>query len=176
MGYDNVDLVSDFARRTRENLKVIEALASTHLGKKPVPKVWEFTQLVNSLLGLLVFPQQEWFDKLPDTPLADMPEPCWQNIHIVTWERKHRRGPLKGVLKDRTFKELAICLRNSIAHFNVTFECDNRGEIKTIRLWNIPDENHPELRDFEIALDTVTLRHIAVTFIGQMTRPTQHKG
>lgn len=174
MEYDQSDVVGDFAGRTKDNLRVIEALASTHLGKEPMPKVWEFTQLVNSLLGLLVFPQQEWFDKLPDTPLADLPERCWKNLRITTWERKHRKGPLKGELKDKTFKEVAICLRNSISHFNVKFEVTGNREVKRVQLWNIPDEKNPDIRDFEIVLDIVTLRHIAMTFIEQMAKSPEY--
>ena len=172
MEYDPSDVVGDFARRTKGNLHVIEALAGTHLGKKPEPKVWEFTQLVNSLLGLLVFPQQEWFDRLPETRLADLPERCWQNVRITIWERKHKKkGPFKGALKDKTFKELAICLRNSIAHFNAEFEVDAQKEIRRVRLWNIPEVDKPHVRDFEVVLDIVTLRQIAMTFIEQLRTP-----
>ena len=53
------DLVRDFARRTRTNLEFIRH-ARNH-GES----VYEVTQLVNSMLGLLVFPQQQYVDRIP---------------------------------------------------------------------------------------------------------------
>src|SRR5262245_2160707 len=82
------DLIRDFADRTRKNLEVIEKLASTHLGEKPHEGVFKVTQLVNSLLGLLVFPQQEWFDCLPDTPLKDSK---WKDLNILVWATQARQ-------------------------------------------------------------------------------------
>jgi hypothetical protein len=176
MNYDPKDVVGDFARRTKQNLVIIEALASTHLGARPHPQVWDFTQLVNSLLGLLVFPQQEWFDKLPETPLAAMPPGCWPTLHITRWDRRHRKGPNKGQLKDKTFKEVAICLRNSISHFNVEFEGDSRDNIDRIRLWNVADESQPNARDFEVVLTTEQVRQIALTFIDSLAAPVGNIG
>jgi hypothetical protein len=169
MNYSKSDVVADFARRTRDNLRVVEALAPDRLGVESEPKVWEFTQLVNSLLGLLVFPEQEWFDELPDTPLDEMPEP-WCNLEITCWDRRHRRGSDGGQLRDKTFREVAICLRNSIAHFNAEFEGDSRDEIDKVRLWNSRDNRERNTRDFEVVLGVATLREIAMTFVDQMVK------
>lgn len=57
------EVIHDFAQRTRKNLKVIESLQEAGL------EVFEVTQLVNSCLGLLVFPQQNFVKKIPHTPL-----------------------------------------------------------------------------------------------------------
>src|SRR5688500_7040073 len=105
----HVDL-HDFAERTRKNLIVIEGLAKTHLGERPLEGVFEVTQLVNSLLGLLVFPQQEWFDKLPDTKLSQMAKPVWKELKIGLWNRRawiKSGGKRKrtGALLEQTFKE-----------------------------------------------------------------------
>jgi hypothetical protein len=60
------EAIRDFARRTRKNLAVIDQLhAEGH-------EVYEVTQLVNSTLGLLVFPQQEYVAQIPSTPLAEL--------------------------------------------------------------------------------------------------------
>lgn len=45
------DIVRDFAERTRKNLKAIERLLADN------QDVYETTQLVDSMLGLLVFPR-----------------------------------------------------------------------------------------------------------------------
>jgi hypothetical protein len=58
MEYDNDNLLSDFASRTMENLKVIEERAKQG-------DAYEVTQLVNSFLGLFVFAQQS--GAMPDS-------------------------------------------------------------------------------------------------------------
>ena len=65
------ELVSDFATRTRENLSVIRALQ--HQGQK----VYEVTALMNSMLGLLVFPQQSYVQAIPETPLSELQAEGW---------------------------------------------------------------------------------------------------
>ena len=59
MGYK--DLVKDFAERTRINLALIQAEAKA--GKD----AYEVTQLMNSMLGLFLFPEQEFYDIIPET-------------------------------------------------------------------------------------------------------------
>ncbi len=60
------EVVSDFAKRTKANLEALEGLKAE--GKQ----VFELTQLVNSTLGLLVFPQQEYVDSIPCTSLSEL--------------------------------------------------------------------------------------------------------
>ena len=64
MDYHN--LVVDFAKRTRKNLEFIRSAQVAN----PELEVFEVTQLVNSLLGLLVFPQQKFMDQIEPKPLA----------------------------------------------------------------------------------------------------------
>jgi hypothetical protein len=58
-------LVKDFAERTMANLKTIERM---HQDGRPV---FETTQLINSCLGLLVFPQQTYVDSIPKLSLME---------------------------------------------------------------------------------------------------------
>ena len=60
------EVVRDFARRTKANLLAIERLSASG------EEVYEVTQLVNSMLGLLVLPQQEFVDRIPETPLEQL--------------------------------------------------------------------------------------------------------
>jgi hypothetical protein len=60
------EVVRDFARRTKANLAAIERLCANG------EEVYEVTQLVNSMLGLLVLPQQEFVDRIPETPLEQL--------------------------------------------------------------------------------------------------------
>ena len=65
------DVIRDFAERTRLNLRAIERLETDR------HDVYEVTQLVNSTLGLLVFPQQEFVDRIPETPLTELVRDGW---------------------------------------------------------------------------------------------------
>jgi len=56
-------LVQDFAYRTRKNLDALLYLKRTKPDNNI--EVYEVTQLINSMLGLLVFPKERYFDKIP---------------------------------------------------------------------------------------------------------------
>lgn len=115
------DVIADFARRTKANLQIIRQLARQGGGTS----AFEVTQLVNSMLGLLVFPQQGYINRIPEIPLADLVSKGW---------------PIPEVIGDHPqvsdLRQLVRMLRNAIAHFNLEFEpgCDN--EIKALKVWN----------------------------------------
>ena len=50
------DVIRDFAERTRANLRAIERLGTEGV------EAYETTQLLNSMLGLLVFPREEFIE------------------------------------------------------------------------------------------------------------------
>ena len=58
------DFVLEFAQRTADNLKIIdeEALKRHNSDRE----AYEVTSLINSFLGLLVFPQQKYFGNFPE--------------------------------------------------------------------------------------------------------------
>ena len=113
------DLVADFADRTRSNLEVLKrAQASGEC-------VYEVTALVNSLLGLLVFPQQHFVDVIPETPLSDLQAQGWPVPRID--------GSFEQA---RNLQELIRYLRNAVAHFNIKFEADASGVIDRVVVWN----------------------------------------
>ncbi|MCE5315992.1 MAG: hypothetical protein LLG04_01335 [Parachlamydia sp.] len=116
MEYKN--LVKDFADRTRRNLSLIQNEA------KAGRDAYEVTQLINSMLGLLVFPQQEFFDKIPKIKIDDLKKDGWP-IPCV-------RGNYPQV---SDLKQLARYLRNGIAHFNLRFT-DTNGHVDGLIIWN----------------------------------------
>ena len=75
MNYD--DLVKDFAERTLINLD--------HMQKQQQAgfPVFEVTQLVNSLLGLLVFPRENWINKIPMISIVDLVDDGWPKLEIL---------------------------------------------------------------------------------------------
>src|SRR5262245_31444769 len=110
MMYESV--IRDFAERTRKNLRVIEQLQAKG------EEVYEVTQLINSMLGLLVFPKEEFVDQIPDTSLQDLQESGWPIPRVSS-----------GFPQAKDLRELIRYLRNAIAHFNLEFIKDGTNEI-----------------------------------------------
>ncbi len=161
------EVVRDFALRTRKNLEAIEALQSLDAG------VFEVTQLINSMLGLLVFPQQEYVESIPKTPLEELRRDGWP-IPRVT-------GEFQQVTD---LNQLVRYLRNAVAHFNIVFIGDGENNIKVLRVWNmapVRNENGKMLRgqdgkiveekNWEAELTVHQLRGIATRFIDLLLGP-----
>ena len=123
------DVVRDFVRRTRRNLELVreqsaaEERAGTRDGQR---SAFEVTQLVNSLLGLLVFPQQRYFDAIPHTPLADLARDGWPTVRAID-----------GFPNVDHLDDLMRYLRNAVAHFNIEFT-EQGGQNSGVRVWNKP--------------------------------------
>jgi hypothetical protein len=151
------EIIRDFARRTRKNLAVIDRLhAEGH-------EVYEVTQLVNSTLGLLVFPQQEYVAQIPPTLLAELERDGWPIPKV-----KGRFHQVKDL------NQLIRYLRNAIAHFNIRFIGDGQNEISFLQVWN---EDRGK-KTWEAELSVSDLRGIAERFIkllldeADVTQPT----
>ena len=139
------EVVIDFARRTRANLEFIEKSADRR------ESVFEVTQLANSLLGLLVFPREHYMESIPDTPLSELVEQGWPEIHIT-----------QGQLPDNTLKQLMRMLRNSIAHCNVEFVVGDDRQITGINVWNTAKNS--QRKTWQAELTITDLRTIAIKF------------
>jgi len=135
-------VVRDFAERTRINLAHIERSLSEG------EEVYEVTQLVNSLLGLLVIPQQHYFNQIPKTPLHELENQGWPRIKVF--------GDYPPV---KDLREQMRYLRNSIAHFNLKFLTNERSEISGIRVWNNNTrlKGQPTIWKADIPLDDLRL-------------------
>jgi hypothetical protein len=118
MDYQN--LVEDFARRTRDNLSQIQNL------KRAGAPVYEVTALINSMLGLLVFPQQRYIESIPETPIDILQKDGWPIPAVV--------GEFPQV---QNLRQLVRHLRNAISHFNIEFVSDHSNQIVGLRVWNV---------------------------------------
>ncbi len=142
------EFIVDFAQRTRANLEFIEAAEQD--GKS----VFEVTQLANSMLGLLVFPRENYTKNIPETPLSDLVNQGWPEIHTTL-----------GKLPKDNLRQLMRMLRNSIAHCNVEFVADTDSVITGIRLWNSITRNGRKSKTWQTELSIADLRTIAFKFI-----------
>lgn len=143
------EFIIDFARRTRANLELIESAKR--------PDVFEVTQLFNSMLGLLVFPQQSYIDRIPKTPLRDLIDSGWPAIKII-----------KGDASYDNLQQLIRMLRNGVSHCNVTFIADNKNQLTGLKIWNHEGGKKHNPTNWEAELSISDLRNIAIKFVELM--------
>jgi hypothetical protein len=135
------DVVADFAKRTRRNLRAVEDLQDQG------HEVFEVTQLINSMLGLLVFPREEFVGRIPKIPLTELKAQGWP----VPQARR-------GFDQVHDLNELVRYLRNAVSHFNIEFLADGRNHISKVRVWNT---NLDGVKTWESDLGLLELRGIA---------------
>src|SRR5687768_3805915 len=122
-GVEYQTLIEDFARRTRENLRHIRQAQASGVD------VYEVTALVNSMLGLLVFPQQRYVDSIPEISIEALSQQGWPIPRVV--------GDFPQV---PNLRQLIRHLRNAISHFNISFMADGSGTLSGLIVWNV----HPK--------------------------------
>ncbi len=160
MEYHNV--VIDFARRTQANLELVErSVAGGGEG-------YEITQLVNSLLGLLVFPQSHFFHHIPHKTLEELKKEGWPEVKVSDGFQTHR-----------DLNELMRFLRNAVAHFNIEFIPDEHQNLCGIRVRNkrevIRDAVKIPITTWEASLSLEDLRTLVMKFIDLMIRQHEHE-
>ena len=89
------DFVKDFAERSRLNLEGLEA------NERRGGEIYEVTQLINSLLGMLVFIHED--ELLPNTRLDGIPG--FPNVKPIVGKRKTKLSDLVETLRN------AVCHR-----------------------------------------------------------------
>ena len=100
-----------FAQRTRKNLEYMKEAFDSQEDTHVV------TQLVNSLLGIVIVPKEQYFEKsFLNVSLDELrPQDKWPKWDITLDE------PRKGDRKTETLKDLIRHLRNAAAHGRFTY-------------------------------------------------------
>lgn len=96
--------LKQYAERTLKNLEVIEQKASTEINS-----AFEVTQLINSLLALIVFPQE-------------------RNLAIKTnktWDKMLKQYIVHSGYSNISSNNILRQLRHAISHSHILFEKDN---------------------------------------------------
>jgi hypothetical protein len=150
MNYDHDKLLADFANRTRHNLRLIREIQTTQSERH----AYEVTQLINSMLGLLVFPKERYLDDIPPKTLDE--------LRSEGWPIPDARP---GYSQAQNLRQFLQWMRNAIAHFNVEFLPDQRNEINGVRVWN--QRNGRKTWESELSLEQ--LEAIALRFIAVIT-------
>ncbi|MFZ4288268.1 HEPN family nuclease [Variovorax sp. HJSM1_2] len=139
-------LVEDFANRTRSNLLALRRLQESGV------EIFEVTALVNSMLGLLVFPQQSYVDALPEVPLDELEREGWP---IPRLDGNYPQA--------KNLKQLVRYLRNAVAHFNMKFNAGSDGQIAGLTIWNTDPRSHAVT--WRASLTVEQLERIAMQFV-----------
>lgn len=138
MRYDPDNLLADFARRTLLNLEHIDRLydEETNCDKLPEERsAFPVTQLINSLLGLVVFPKENYGKSIPDKTLAELIGEGWPRLQIFYPSPACEKEPHNHKRCD-SLKELVRVLRNGTSHFNVKFENSSAEQIEWVTFSN----------------------------------------
>jgi hypothetical protein len=94
-------------------------------------KIYEFTQLMNSMLGMIICLREDYY-KGPPTPLSQ------QSVPSVTWEDVQQYpalNPSESIRKKAdAFSTLISNLRHALAHSKWDFIVDENGEINGVEV------------------------------------------
>lgn len=121
--------VKDFVLRTKENLR-----NGNH--------TYKVTQLVNSLVGLLILPKERYYANIQDNMIdAELLADIKTRI-IINNPRKHC-----------SLKYIVRRMRNAIAHFNIVCKADKyTHEIDAIVFSDFDEGNTGRTPNFQISL------------------------
>ena len=111
--------VLDIMRRTMANLAFIEQSASSH-------GPFEVTQLINSFLGALAHPWESLRNELNSMSITEAESQGWP---IPRAERTTDHAPTN-------LGDFIRLLRNGVAHGNISFLADGKGQIAALRIEN----------------------------------------
>lgn len=136
-------LLATLAQRVQANLDFIEKHAPRwELGsKKSDDPPYSDTQLLISLLGILVFPHERTPDALGE--LLDGYDADFDDVIAIKYSSEvNGKVVISGIdgvnepIDPRSIASLPRLLRNSIAHFNMR-PIDVGGRFGGIRIWNV---------------------------------------
>jgi hypothetical protein len=173
MGYptvENFDIA--FVKRTRKNLDDL---------RDGVPVQNDFTMLLNSLLGLVIVPNEinikgrrEFHENPFDKPLAEFPVLKaileGPNAKIETEEgdiyTQRKFGWFTVRRKQRSVAEVTLGqflrrVRNGVAHFGIMPTKHGANRWKGIIVKNFPSKTDPTFCDFEMYLEQDEIEKIA---------------
>lgn len=140
--FDKNKIVRDFAIRTQKNLEFINNKAGQESDAALEPRtVFETTQLINSMLGLIVFPIEHYADKNGKLNFGNVQ---LSNLEMTTTIADSKIQTFEGLLRN---------LRNGITHYNIRF-LEDKGEISGLCVWNTPPRDRKKkLWEAEFSLE-----------------------
>lgn len=148
--------MADFANRTRHNLQLIREIQAT----QPEREAYEVTQLINSTLGLLVFPKERYLNDIPNKTLEELKNEGWPVPEVRP-----------GFTEAKDLREFLSLMRNAIAHFNLEFVPNEKNEIIGLKVWN----KWRGKKTWEVELTLEQMEIISLRFIDLLTEQKEIK-
>jgi hypothetical protein len=170
MGYPVGPLLSALAQRILANLDMIETTAPPWGSSKQNDPPYADTQLLISLLGVLIFPHERSANALGElllrySDLGDVLKVKWSQQKGKSIEISDEMGePVE--IDPSSVDQLPRLLRNSIAHFNIR-PIDVEGRFGGVRVWN---RGADQRITFVADLFFDDLRKLARFVLGEMAR------
>lgn len=168
------------ARRTKVNLDYIYA-------RKASGDVFEFTQLVNSMLSLVISMRAEYFSERKEVTWKDVFETV-ENLETILIDGLTKADIQIGgdtsntdspdLNPVATFNELINMVRNGFAHCCFEVIGDQNQEIKGLMIWNVRREEYrleKEKRTWQAYISEAQLRAIAYLFIAYLEADRGHE-
>jgi hypothetical protein len=141
----------DFIKRTKKIIEQYEQLVM------PKDERYETTLLLNCLLGLLIIPEQKWFNNLPSTIITETEWGIDPNLISLIKNNK-------GIDEDKSVANIVRHLRNSLAHNRFTTVSG-----PTIREIEFKDKNNSG-PTFEATLSIKSLKKFVEKFTEEMLK------
>lgn len=169
---DNYEFVREFARRTLANLKFIEKeVESRHeagIEDKDIHDVFEVTQLINSFVGMLIFPKEACYNNIWNRNLFrnSGAEMILRNIvnnpskYHSTYTREDKNtGHMDK--KQQELKNFSRHFRNAVAHNHLKILSDDNASIAGIEFFDI-DKHMREVFRVKLSLEEIRILLIAL--------------
>ena len=144
------EFTKDFAARTLENLKYIEE------AQKEGRSTYEVTQLVNSFLGLIVFPQEQDYARIRRVQIAqkiidDLCSGVMENTYT-------------GQYGEVNLESIVYHFRNAISHGHVEPHTDRNKEISVLCFHDFTSNKNKPNANFQIKVEISLLREFVLAF------------
>ena len=166
--YDTKNFVSDFAYRTSKNLEKIQTYKNDKTTHNK-DDVYEVTQLINSFLGLIVFPQQaDFFKKItcPKSLLTKIEAGIKENSYT------NRRAEVN-------FANILYHLRNALAHKHIQAKYfEDKEENAEITELTFNDKRHYNGKKeiFEIDISMAVLEELVSEILKELEKKKEIYG
>lgn len=154
--YETEEFVKAFFGRTKHVLEQYDQMVQS---KPEWLDAYETTLLCNCLVGLLVFPEQKFYDFIKNRMLSK------ENLHR-----------LRSCIVHQNTKQSDLCcilrrMRNAVSHQNVRFVGGSKGEIQSIAFyddqkWEDKKKKGDDLStyEFQLVIEPDVLKPILIEF------------
>ncbi|MDX1994014.1 MAG: HEPN family nuclease [bacterium] len=161
------------ARRTKVNLDFV--YAQRHSGN-----VYEFTQLLNSMLSMLISMRAEYFSQRATVSWDEVFEKVADKEEKIFVGVSKNEVQIKGdspttespnLINSVYFSDLIDRLRNAFAHCCFELERDSSNNIHGLTVWNVPIEKNrldKQKRKWQASISEPQLRAIAYLLIAYL--------